>query len=144
MKYTLIGLIATTVLIINSSCQKQIPTTLQGYFYTTDSNYSENRLKLLIDGVDKGTLPFINQSFTDSMQLDSNIQDQALIVTFMSGTHQIQTIKSDGSMVASSKIYFEFYEHKTKSGTQSDIGAVGYKLINNTHQVLIWLSTTAK
>ena len=144
MKYTLIGLFATTILIINSSCQKQIPTTLSAYFYTSDSSYSEHSLKLLIDGVDKGYLPFINQSFTDSIQLDSNMLAQALNVSFMSGTHQIQAIKTDGGIVASSKIYVEFYKHKTKSGIQSDTGAVGYKLINNTQQVLIWLSSQAK
>lgn len=144
MKHQLIAIIAITLLIINSSCEKQIPTALTGYFYTTDSSTSENDIKLWIDGVDKGYLPFINQVFTDSTKLDSSMQSKALSISIMSGDHLIQAKKSDGTVMASSKMYFKFYKHKTNSGIQSDTGAVGYKLMNNTQQVLIWISSQAK
>lgn len=144
MKHQLIGILATILLIINSSCEKQIPTVLTGHFYTTDSSTGDNDIKLWIDGIDKGYLPFINQAFTDSLQIDSTLLQQTLAVSFMSGTHQIQAIKTNGTVIASSKMYFEFYKNKTKSGVQSDIGAAGHILQNNPKRLVIWLSHTIK
>jgi hypothetical protein len=44
-------------LILVASCQKEIPTKLSGYFYTTDSSASELPLRLFFDGKEIGNLP---------------------------------------------------------------------------------------
>jgi hypothetical protein len=144
MKKAIATGICALMLIINSSCQKEIPTKLTGYFYTTDSTSSESVLKLYIDGTEKGTLPFINRPFTSIRTLDSDMMASALKIEFMSGKHLVQSKKSDGSIASSCEMYFEFYKNKTKSGVKGDLGAFGSAYYNDPQKVLIWLAGTDK
>ncbi|MDI9320377.1 MAG: hypothetical protein QM530_07890 [Phycisphaerales bacterium] len=144
MKKIIASISCATLLIFSSCCHKEIPTKLTGYFYTTDISITEEVIKLYIDGQEKGILPFINRSFTSIDALDSSMKANALKIEFMSGKHLVQSKKSDGSIVSSSEMYFEFYKNKTESGVVSDIGASGSKYFNDPKQVLIWLAANPK
>lgn len=144
MKSTLNCILAFIALLTFASCQKEIPTKLTGYFYTTDIQISEAQYRLFVDGVDKGPLPYIDQSIEKLTKIDSAMKLQALKLEFMSGTHLVQSKDATGKIVSSSDMYFEFYKNKTKTGVSGSIGASGNASFEKNTEVVIWLAKEPK
>lgn len=137
-------LCAIPILFLFAGCQKEIPTKMTGYFYTTDKPSNEEQYRLYLDGVDKGELPYIDVSIEKLTGIDSGMKVNALKLEFMSGRHLVESRKSDGKTVASSEMYFEFYKNKTKSGVSGKIGAGGSAMFNSPHNVAIYLAKEPK
>lgn len=130
---------AFPILFLFASCQKEIPTKLTGYFYTTDTSSVENAFHLFIDGVDKGILPQVNKPFTEIKKDDSVLKSQALKIDFMSGTHLFQ-VRANGNLVVSAEHYYKFYKNQSKSGVKGSIGASGSLSFDNANEVYVWLA----
>ena len=138
MKTTIRLLLAMAITFSFASCRKEIPTKMTGYFYTTDIQIDEAQYRLWIDGVDKGSLPYIEVEKLTS--IDSSMKMNALRVEFMSGRHVVQSKNSAGEIVSSSEINFEFYKNRTVSGVSSGIGGSGHARFDKNNEVVIWLS----
>lgn len=141
MKNTVKFLLAIVISLSFASCQKEIPTKMTGYFYTTDVPTSEVQYRLFVDGVDKGVLPYINQPFETADPNDSTMRANSLKVEFMSGVHLFESRKAEGGLVASSEMEFYFTKNKTGSKVYSPKGASGSKSYNSPQVHLIWLAS---
>jgi hypothetical protein len=131
-------------LILVASCQKEIPTKLSGYFYTTDSSASELPLRLFFDGKEIGNLPYINQSIETLGSIDSAFKSKTLPFAFMSGKHFIQAKTIKDSVVASAEFSFIFKKNKSEMSTTSPVGASGGFFIDKDKEAAIYLSSTLK
>lgn len=137
-------LCAFPILFLFAACQKEIPTKLTGYFYTTDLPSDDVHYKLFVDGVEKGDLPYYATRIEKLGSIDSTMKMTALKLEFMSGRHQIQAKDASGKIVSSGEFYFEFYKNKTKSGVTGGIGATGSAMFNSPDEVAILLSKEVK
>lgn len=126
--------------------EKEIPTMLNGYFYTTDSSSSENPFYLYIDGSKKGVLPYIanKEKYMPLPTTDSNLRSQALQIDFMSGEHLIESRTSDGSIVAASTMSFRFYKNSSKGSTESKLGGGGSMQSDKDKSVSIYVAGDLK
>ncbi|GAA4452285.1 hypothetical protein [Rurimicrobium arvi] len=137
---TLLMLAATGML---ASCtKKEVATTVHGYFYTPDSTvWSENPLHLYLDGVDKGSLPYIGGSDWNIPLTFSSaaLESRALKVDFPSGNHIVEARTTSGKTVASSNMSILFYKNEVKSSSTSPIGGAGYYLDDNQKKMSVSL-----
>lgn len=129
----LIGLLSTILfLFLISSCKKEIPTKLSGYFYTTTASNPEDHLILFIDGEKIGKLPYINASKeVPLMPDDSTLLAVGLKHSLMSGKHSFRAERTDGKVISQSETSFLFYCNQTKSSTQGNIGGSGTSLVKD-------------
>jgi hypothetical protein len=105
--------------LLASSCQKQIPKQIEGYFYTNDLQENEEGLKLYFDGKEEGAIPSLALEVRDISVIDSALKQKTLHKSFMSGKHLIELRTSSGKTLSSAYIYFEYYKHKSKTGMSS-------------------------
>lgn len=133
-------LCALPILFLFAGCQKEIPKTITGYFYTTDVSSNEEEYRLIVDGVDKGTLPSINLPFESADPNDSAFRSQSLKVEFESGKHLFES-RLNGKLICSSEMEFYFKKNKFGSKGYSPKGASGNKSYNDPQVHLIWLAS---
>jgi hypothetical protein len=127
------------MLSVASCCKdKEIPTTLNGYFYTTDPASSESGLTLYMDGQNKGALPYINTSREMPLSSKDPKISTALKFSFMSGAHFFEARKADGTVVSSARMKFYVSKHKSEGSTTSPIGGAGSSFENN-QTAVIWM-----
>lgn len=107
------------MLLLVSSCkkEKEIPTNMTGYFYTTNSTTPEARLRLFIDGVEKGEMPTIPTDPSLPLKTDDSLLlKNALKIEMLSGTYIVSMRDASGKIITQSKIYHNYYKNSVKSG----------------------------
>ena len=139
MKTTLPFLWALSIMLLFAACQKEIPTKMTGYFYTTDMPNNEDEYRLFVDGVDKGLLPSINLPFDSANPNDSAFRSQSLKLEFMSGSHRFES-RLNGKLICASEMDFYFKKRKTGAKIYTPKGASGMKSYDNPQVYLIWLA----
>ncbi|MES2479295.1 MAG: hypothetical protein V4561_09415 [Bacteroidota bacterium] len=131
MKKALVIFSTILFLFLISSCQKEIPTKLTGYFYTSTPTMAEDYIVLFIDGERIGKLPFINISKEMPLSVgDTTLTTNALKYSLMSGKHIFRAEKSDGKVISLSEVSFLFYKNKTESSTKGNVGGNAINLTN--------------
>lgn len=142
MKKHLLTVAAAAMAFTFASCDKEddpIPTKLQGYFYTPDSTSSEKPLTLYMDGVKKGYLPYIKAAYDRPLDFaDPVLKSTALQFEFMSGTHRFESRDTDGKVVSSSVMSFEYSKNGTGGSATSSVGGAGSSSTGTT--AVIWLT----
>lgn len=131
---------ALPILFLFAACQKEIPTKMTGYFYTTDMATNEDEYRLFVDGVDKGILPSINLPFDSADPNDSAFRSQSLKLEFMSGSHLFES-RLNGKLISSSEMNFYFKKGKQGAKVYTPKGASGNKSYENPQVYLIWLAS---
>jgi hypothetical protein len=133
MKNALVVFSTLLFLFLLSSCQKEIPTKLNGYFYTTTSTKAEDYIVLFIDGERIGKLPYINSSKEMPLSVgDTTLTANALKYSLMSGKHIFRAEKPDGKVISLSEVSFLFYKNKTESSTKGNVGGNAINLTKET------------
>lgn len=129
-----LGVFSTILfLFLLSSCQKEIPTKLTGYFYTTTSTKAEDYIVLFIDGEKIGKLPYISTSKEMALSVDDTaLIANALKYSMMSGKHSFRAEKSDGKVISLSEVSFLFYKNKTESSSKGNVGGNAINMTKET------------
>jgi hypothetical protein len=133
---------AATLALSFSACDNkgsEIPTKINGYFYTPDTSSSEKPLTLYMDGVKKGSLPYINAPYLQPLDFaDARLKSTALQFEFMSGTHRFESRGADGKVASSCVMTFEFYKNEQGGSVTGNIGGAGNSTQGTT--AVIWLT----
>lgn len=143
MKISLRFLLLPLLAVFMAACgRKEVPTTLHGYFYTPDvSMGKESPVHLIMDGVDKGVLPYISGVSKDSVlkPADSVLRATSLQFDFPSGEHKLEARSADGTVLVSTQMYVRFYKDGASSGSGPGEGGNGGYLDGNTKQYVGYL-----
>lgn len=135
MKNLLKSISVFVLVLLAASCKKEKDTTIyKNYFYTIDSSF-EIPLKLYVNGVYKGTLPYIKGPVGAPLPVtDPVLTSTALILDLPAGQYDIQARKANDSVVVSGYIRFK----KNESGSGGTMGGIGMGAGKSNNVVYVW------